>query len=82
MEFDVEKEWKEFAFTVLPPNASTVQRREMRRAFIAGIASGCNLIERIAKADLPAIEEHQVLQSVSGQLTRIMAGIMSGNDRG
>ena len=32
----VEEEWESFARAVLPPNCSTVQRWEMRRAFYAG----------------------------------------------
>lgn len=77
---DIEKEWRDFAAHVLPADAPEVQRREMRRAFIAGISCGCNMIDAIARADLPELEEGRVLQSLSDQLTRITAGIIAGRD--
>lgn len=35
----IAEQWAEYAIAVMPPSASAVQRREMRRAFYAGTYS-------------------------------------------
>lgn len=44
----VAHEWKQFEAAVMPPDAPTIQRREMRRAFYAGVWAMLNLASTIA----------------------------------
>lgn len=41
------EEWNSFATVVIPPNCSTIQRQEMRRAFYAGAAG---IMDKLMKA--------------------------------
>lgn len=47
------EEWNHFASYILPPNAPSVQRQEMRRAFYAGAQS---ILFRIVKTLAPESE--------------------------
>jgi hypothetical protein len=40
----IEKEWRELAALTLPPDASIIQRMEMRKAFFAGAISMFSMI--------------------------------------
>ena len=60
----LENEWNGFAKMVLPPNASAVQRAEMRKAFIAGAYTVIVNLQEIGQDHITEIEGVAHLESI------------------
>lgn len=49
----IEKEWNDFAKAVLPKDVSSIQYKEMRRAFYAGAWVILQTCKRVADEEMP-----------------------------
>jgi hypothetical protein len=75
----IQEKWDEFSRLVLPPNCSTTQRWEMRRAFYAGVEGLFKLILRDltpgSEAEAPDL---QMLTDMTQELAEFAERIKQG----
>jgi hypothetical protein len=70
----IEREWLEFARTILPADAHESQRVEMRRAFFAGAATALHLLAGLAEApEDRAVESLESLHEECREFARRIA---------
>jgi len=73
------EQWSEFAGKVLPPNCSTVQSQEMRRAFYAGAqAILFKVIAAFAPETEPTEADIQMMEDVNQELQDFAQAVKDG----
>lgn len=75
---DIETEWREFARQVLPAGCLPIQRREMRRAFMAGVGATLSIVRRLGGPHVSEMRGARILESLDRQIDQIVRQI--GND--
>lgn len=80
MKYRIQALWNNFATQVLPPNASDVQRKEMRRAFYAGVECTLNRLgsEMSPGDSCDDPSDEQVIKEVHKELSQFAADIKAG----
>jgi hypothetical protein len=75
----IAEHWREFEQMVLPPMASTIQRREMRRAFYAGFQSCLSAaIEIGTTSDGDDKQGAEMLQRLQDECQQFVAAVLDG----
>ena len=74
----IAEQWEEFAKAVLRPGTPDVQRREMRRAFYAGVASTLTQCQRIGEDDVHEDEGCLYLTALTEEVDRFVADMLVG----
>jgi hypothetical protein len=68
-------EWEGFEKNVVPRNAPSVQRQEMRRAFYAGASAMFGLITNLDVENLGEKESAKVLDNLQSELQRFFSQV-------
>lgn len=75
----IQEKWDEFSRVVLPPECSTVQRWEMRRAFYAGVEGLFRLIIKdLTPGSEPEDADLEMLSDMQAELTDFGQRIKEG----
>lgn len=75
----VAEKWDEFARQVMPKDASSVQRQEMRRAFYAGAdALLFGTIAAFAPESEPTAEDLELMDGIQQELQAFTADVKRG----
>jgi len=73
------EQWDQFARAVLPPQISTLQRREMRRAFYAGAESILfRVIQSFAPESEPTDEDLKIMENIDRELKEFARDVKAG----
>lgn len=77
----IEKAWESFAANVIPPNASDIQRREMKRSFYAGAAVLLELQMSILDPGTePTEKDLAVMDRIADELKAYFEGLKVGRN--
>jgi len=75
----VNEEWNEFARRVLPPDCSSIQKRESRRAFYAGAwAVMIKISESISHESEPTDEDLSLMDDVHAEMEKFALDVLEG----
>ena len=73
------EQWDQFARAVLPPNCSTTQRWEMRRAFYAGAqAIFAGILLALAPESEPTESDLQMMDNLQAEINRFNEDVKQG----
>lgn len=67
----IESEWNNFSNAVMPTDAPAIQRKEMRRAFYAGVWAMLSCAKQLANDDISEDAGVMVLEAIEAQAQRI-----------
>ena len=74
----INQAWASFSTQVIPPDASDVQRREMKLAFYAGVAALAHLELHVADDSVSEAEGEAVLQAAHKELHEYKDAVLRG----
>ena len=73
------EQWNEFSRAVMPPDASPIQKREMRRAFYAGAhAILIRVMDFLSPGDDPTEADLQIMADVELELRSFADSVKAG----
>lgn len=73
----IASEWNKFEKAVMPPNAPAVQRKEMRRAFYAGVWAMFQVAKELGEDSVSEEEGVKTLEEIEAECMEFMKQVRS-----
>lgn len=71
----ISDKWKAFEKAIIPQNAPSIQRQEMRRAFYAGCAAMFELTTNLGDDNISEEQGAEILDQMQSELTEFLSQV-------